>query len=199
MKSVAALLTLALGALALPLFLEPANAGPRSRMLIDDFASKEGISALGTRWRGFTDRVMGGISDAAVTREVIEGRACVRLRGTVSLENNGGFIQVALPLSGRGQAYDAGKFKGIRFWARGNGERYYLHLRNADTRLPWQYYYASFPTGKQWKLVEIPFSAFEPAALSGALDVRTLNSIGIVGAKKAFTADVAVAELAFYR
>ena len=107
-----------------------------SNFLIDDFSGERGTSAIGTEWRLFTDRVMGGVSDATSTLETVEGRRCMRLRGRVSLENNGGFIQVALPLARGGRPFDAGEFKGVRAWVRGNGKTYHIHLRTAQTRSP---------------------------------------------------------------
>lgn len=42
---------------------------------------------------------MGGISTGSLSRETIEGKVANVLRGSVSLENNGGFIQMATDLS----------------------------------------------------------------------------------------------------
>jgi hypothetical protein len=59
-------------------------------MLIDDFAGRDFISKLGTRWRAVSDQVMGGISEASVAYDTVEGRPCFRLTGDVRLENDGG-------------------------------------------------------------------------------------------------------------
>ena len=83
-------------------------------MLIDDFSDPGRMSALGTFWRGFTDQVMGGVSTASSKIETIDGRRALRLTGSVSLENNGGFVQVALPLTGSGAPLDVSAYKGIR-------------------------------------------------------------------------------------
>jgi hypothetical protein len=42
-------------------------------MLIDDFTDDRLVSKLGTRWRGVSDQVMGGISKANVSHGVIDG------------------------------------------------------------------------------------------------------------------------------
>ena len=73
----------------------------RAPLLLDDFSRPDGRSALGTAWRAFTDQVMGGVSTQSVGRETVEGERALRLRGEVRLDNNGGFVQVALP-SARG-------------------------------------------------------------------------------------------------
>lgn len=166
-------------------------------LLIDDF-SRDGVSALGTSWQTFTDRVMGGVSDGQAAFETLDGKRCLRLRGRVSLENQGGFVQTALSLAEGGGAFDGSAFKGIRLWARGNGHRYYIHLRTDDTRLPWQYYAAGFDAGPDWVSVDIPFSAFGPENLRPVLDTRKLRRLAIVAAKQAFAADVAVAKIELY-
>lgn len=166
-------------------------------LLIDDF-SRDGVSALGTSWQTFTDRVMGGVSDGQAALEMLDGKRCLRLRGRVSLENQGGFVQTALPLAKEGGTFDGSAFKGIRLLVKGNGHRYYIHLRTDDTRLPWQYYAAGFDAGPDWTSVDIPFSAFEPENLRPALDTGKLRRLAIVAAKQAFAADVAVARIELY-
>ena len=147
----------------------------------------------------FTDRVMGGLSSATWDYTTIEGRSCVQLRGDVSLANNGGFIQVALPLTKGGWALDASSFKGVRIWALGNGETYHIHLRSNDSRMPWQYYGAGFVAGKSWQSYDIPFSEFVPEGLEVELKTDRLVRIAVVAIKKEFKAEIAVTRLEFYR
>ena len=67
--------------------------------LIDDFTRADGLSALGTPWRAVTDQVMGGRSEGAIRRRVLDGRQALCLAGDVSLANNGGFVQAMLDLT----------------------------------------------------------------------------------------------------
>jgi hypothetical protein len=168
-------------------------------MLIDDFSRKDLVSRLATRWRGVSDRVMGGISDASLAHDVFDGHACLRLSGEVRLENNGGFIQAALDLSPSGDPIDASDYTGLRLVARGNGERYSAHLRTPDTVRPWQSYRAHFTAGPVWEATDLPFAAFTPHRLDVPLDVTRLRRIGLVAIGRAFVADLAVSELGFYR
>lgn len=170
-----------------------------STLLVDDFSGEQGTSAFGTEWRLFTDRVMGGVSDATSGLETIEGRRCLRLQGRVSLENNGGFIQVALPLVQGGRPFDASEFKGVRVWVRGNGRTYHIHLRTAQTGLPWQYFSAAFDATALWRPVDLPFDGFKPENLQAKLDTRGLQRIAVVAIGEEFEADVAVSRLEFYR
>ena len=147
----------------------------------------------------FTDGVMGGVSEATSGLEDLDGRRCLRLQGRVSLENNGGFIQVALSLTPSGRPFDASEFKGVRAWFRGNGKTYHLHLRTTATRLPWQYYSAAFTTGEVWRPVDLPFDRFEPENLGTKLDPAKLERMAVVAIGEEFEADIAVSRLEFYR
>jgi hypothetical protein len=167
--------------------------------LIDNFSSGRGISAIGTEWSLFTDRVMGGVSEATSAIETVEGRRCLHLKGRVSLENSGGFIQVALPLALGGRPFDAGIFKGVRVWVRGNGKTYHIHLRTGQTRLPWQFFSASFKAGSGWQAVELPFDRFEPENLRAKMDTKGLERIALVAIGEEMDADVAISRLEFYR
>ena len=168
-------------------------------MLIDDFTDEGLVSNLGTCWRGVSDRVMGGISEASVSHDAIEGRPCLRLTGDVRLENDGGFIQAALDLARSGEAIDASGYTGVRIAVRGNGEKYSVHLRTPDNVRPWQSYRVQFTARSDWEQIDLPFEAFAPYRLEVGLDTTRLRRIGLVAIGRAFDADLAVSELAFYR
>lgn len=67
--------------------------------VVDDLSEPFPVTSSGTQWAGFTDAVMGGRSSGSITREVLDGRIANVLRGRVSLENNGGFVQMATDLA----------------------------------------------------------------------------------------------------
>ena len=54
---------------------------------------------LSLQWRLVTDAVMGGVSRGTISREIVDGREAIRMRGEVSTENNGGFLQITLDLA----------------------------------------------------------------------------------------------------
>ncbi len=167
-------------------------------MLIDDFHRDDLVSALGTSWRGVSDRVMGGISEESLRLDVHEGRRCLRLSGEVRLENNGGFIQMALDLVPGGAYMDATPLTGIRLLTYGNCERYSVHLRTADIARPWQSYRAHFEALPEWREIRLPFSEFKPHRLEAPLDLTRLRRIGVVAIGRAFYADICLGEIAFY-
>ena len=168
-------------------------------MVIDDFSDPNKISNLGTKWSLVTDRVMGGVSNAEYLLGSDECFKYIKMKGNVSLESNGGFAQVYLPLSVDSKTVDATAYSGVRFWVKGNGQKYYVHLKNDKTRLHWQYYSADFIASDNWKQIEIPFEKFKPQALDAKLDVKKLSRIAIVGAKKAYKIDINVGPMEFYR
>jgi hypothetical protein len=148
-------------------------------MVIDDFTDDGLVSELGTRWRGVNDQVMGGISKAKVSHSVIDGRPSLCMTGDVRLENDGGFIQAALDLAPAGDTS--------------------VHLRTPDNVRPWQSYRAHFTAGSDWETMDLPFETFVPYRLEAPLDTTRLRRIGLVAIGRAFYADLAVSELAFYR
>mmetsp|Transcript_3340 Transcript_3340/g.4947 ORF Transcript_3340/g.4947 Transcript_3340/m.4947 type:complete len:241 (+) Transcript_3340:197-919(+) len=84
--------------------------------IIDDLTEAFPYTSSGTQWIGITDRVMGGASNGIVKREIVGGRLANILTGSVSLANNGGFIQMATDLSifpERSLTVDASAFHGI--------------------------------------------------------------------------------------
>lgn len=167
-------------------------------MLIDDFKSAELVSTLGTRWRGVSDTVMGGVSQVTLRPAVLDGRQCLRMTGDVSLENGGGFVQATLQLADMDSALDASSYTGIRMLVRGTGEEYGVHLRTADVMRSWQSYRTQFTAGSEWQEVLLPFSLFRPHRLSTPLDLTKLRRLGLVGIGRVFHADLAVAEVSLY-
>lgn len=167
-------------------------------MLIDNFSNGSLISQLGTQWRGVSDNVMGGISQATIAHMVQGEENCLRLTGEVRLENNGGFIQAALALTRDGGTLDASKYSGIRLTVQGNDERYSVHLRTTDNTRPWQSYRAHFMAGREAQSVDIPFSKFEPYRIETPLDVTKLRRIGLVAIGRQFEADLQICRVEFY-
>ena len=168
-------------------------------LLIDDFTNR--LSKLDTSWEGFTDRVMGGRSDmsAGTVRNVDD--SYLWMRGKVSLENNGGFIQVRLMLSNSRKMFDGSQYSGVRVRVKGSGEGYYLHLRTSNTLFPWKYYSAPLPVSSDWVEVDIPWSTFTGGDYGRLPDLKTerLKSIAVVAAKDEFDADIQVSEIGLYK
>ncbi|MGY6412099.1 MAG: CIA30 family protein [Alkalilacustris sp.] len=164
---------------------------------IDDLTRRFPETPLGTRWALVTDGVMGGLSRGRLRPEEVGGRPALRLTGEVSLENNGGFVQMALDLAPAG-LLDAGGWRGIALDVAGNGEGYGLHLRTDAALRPWQSWRQGFGTG-DWARVHLPFDGFAPHRIEAALDPARLRRLGIVAIGRAFSADLAVGGVWLWR
>jgi hypothetical protein len=170
---------------------------PAARV-IDDLSGDDLVATIGTRWQLVTDRVMGGVSDGTLVRESVSGRPALRMRGDVSLENNGGFVQMALDLAPDGGVVDASSWTGIELDVIGNDEDYGVHLRTDAVERPWQSYRQSFRAAAAWRTVQLAFADFVPHRIDVPLDVRRLRRIGLVAIGRAFTADLAVGGVRFF-
>jgi hypothetical protein len=165
--------------------------------LIDDFATAP-RATNGAVWALVTDGVMGGLSSGRLEPAEIGGRRCVRMTGRVRLENDGGFLQMALDLASGGGPVDASGFAGIALTVRGNGEAYGVHLRTSDLARPWQSYRAGFTATPAWAEQRLSFAAFVPHRTDVPFDPARLRRIGLIAIGRAFEADLAVADLRFF-
>ncbi|WP_068115858.1 CIA30 family protein [Tropicimonas marinistellae] len=166
--------------------------------VIDDLRFAPPMAVTGNGWVLVSDRVMGGVSAGTMSRELVAGRNAVRMRGDVSLENNGGFLQVALDLGEAGDEVDASRWTGIRIDVFGNDQTYNLHLRTSDIRRPWESYRQSFRAPPTWTTVHFPFSEFAPHRTERPLRLERLRRIGIVAIGRAFEADLSISDVRYY-
>lgn len=166
--------------------------------IIDDRSSAGYAAGEGPDWRLVTDNVMGGVSNGQLTAEERGGRPCLRLSGEVRTENNGGFIQAALDLASTRQR-DASDYDGVVIDVYGNGEVYNLHLRQDGLWLPWQAFRATFPAPPEWQTRYLPFSEFRPYSTSARLKPDRLKRIGLVAIGRAFSADICLGRIGYYR
>jgi len=148
------------------------------------------------RWRFFTDAVMGGVSTGRLEMMQGDGPPYARMTGHVSTANRGGFIQMRLELA----APPPPGTEGVRLVVRGNGQRYFAHLRTKGTLLPWQYYQAPFDVTETWAEVRLPFAAFHPSGkmLRAVPQAEGLTSVAVVAYGRDHEAKIELRELGFY-
>ena len=168
------------------------------RLVLTDFQHPEPIMIDDCAWRGFSDRVMGGVSNGNVEADVVDGRRCLRMTGRVTRESGGGFIQMAMYLGGRDGAFDASAYQGLEFLVHGNDEDYNIHIRTADVRWHSQSYRATVFAKPDWQTIRLPWSAFEPNQIDTPLDTTRILRVGMLGWMREFEADLSVAEVALY-
>ena len=108
-------------------------------IMLDDFDPSPKVE-----WNFVADSVMGGVSSGEVLLGSDGSETFASMIGNVSTENNGGFIQFRSNLDERLDK----EVKGVYLKVKGNGEKYYIHLRTRGTMLPWQYYQSAFFNSK---------------------------------------------------
>lgn len=163
---------------------------------LKDFAIKDFTMQPDKNWRFFTDQVMGGVSTGGVEFVREDGTDYARMSGRVSTANRGGFIQMQVDLAN--PPSDAAT--GVRLIVRGNGQRYFVHLRTDGTLLPWQYYQAGFDVTQSWTEVRLPFDTFvaSGALLRNVPAATSLTSLGIVAYGRDHDAQIDIREAGFY-
>ena len=166
-------------------------------LVIDDRSYNDVTSNLGTKWQLVTDGVMGGLSQGQLTLDEYKGKNCLRMRGDVTTENNGGFVQIALSLSEQGD-FDASAYTGVEIEVAGNNELYNIHFRTGDLWFPWQSYRYSFTAESDWQTYRVPFSELEKYKTFNKFSPDQIKRIGLVAIGRDFQADLCLAAIAFY-
>ena len=120
----------------------------------------------------------------------------LKLTGFVSLENNGGFIQVRKKIKGLKNK----NFKGIKINSRGNDKEYFIHIRTKFTLLPWQYYQGKFSVNSEWQEIKINLSEFKRSGvlLPQYIKPQHILSVALVAFGKKHRVNLEVSEIAFY-
>lgn len=166
-------------------------------LIIDDRSSGNLSANLGTQWRLVTDQVMGGVSNGELNLDDYKGRNCLCMRGNVSTDNNGGFVQIALNLT-KDESFDASAYAGVELSVAGNNEPYNVHFRTTDLWLPWQSYRFTFKATTEWQTIRIPFADLEAYRTTTKFRQDKLKRIGLVGIGRDFKAELCVASIKFY-
>ena len=148
------------------------------------------------QWQAVTDQVMGGVSAMELQVQNDGEASFYRMTGSVSTANNGGFIQFRTRTAVADPSLDAIKVK-----VRGNGERYYVHLRTKGLMFPWSYYAADFVATSEWQTIVLPFSQFAKSSrfMSKRLDPNAIQTLGIVAYGRDHEAALDVASVSFVR
>tara|TARA_B100000214_G_C23422740_1_gene381186 strand:- start:7 stop:477 length:471 start_codon:yes stop_codon:yes gene_type:complete len=151
------------------------------------------------KWEYVSDMVMGGVSIGEIRTENIRGRIGTRLTGDVSLDNNGGFLQMAFDLLPDSQILNAESWTGIELDVIGNLKKYDCRLRTDLLARPWQSYRTSLVAPKHWTLIQLPFAEFRPHRTTIPLDLTRIRRIGVLAIGREFNADVAVSSVRLFR
>lgn len=106
-------------------------------------------------WRIVNDDVMGGISKSTI---VFSDSDTAVFKGTISLENNGGFASTRT----KPRLFKLGDYSGLLVRIKGDGKNYQIRVRS-DNRFDGISYRYPFSTQPDtWMTLRIPFSDLEP-------------------------------------
>ncbi len=157
-------------------------------MFKDNFSNNE-------QWRYIADDVMGGVSTGYVEYQIIEEDIIAVLKGNVSTENNGGFIQIRRDL----KDINLENANSVKIVAKGNSQKYYIFLRTTGTILPWQYYASEFTVNENFNEFVLPIKDFEKSGflLAKKINPKKITSIGIVAFGRDHLAELYVKEIKF--
>ena len=147
------------------------------------------------QWTFISDSVMGGVSTGSIVYEMKEGYSVAYMSGDVSTKNNGGFIQARRNL----ENVDLKKAKYIKIIAKGNNQKYFVHLRTGSTILPWQYYQISFDVIENYKEFILPIEKFKKSGSfqPSKVNSESIKSVAIVAYGRNHKANIYVKEISF--
>ena len=148
------------------------------------------------KWEFISDQVMGGVSEGKVEYFKENDISYARMTGIVSLENNGGFIQIRKKMD-----FSLSKeIKSLKIQVRGNNQEYYIHIRTSGTILPWQYYQAPFIANDKWETQDIKLLEFKRSGimLAKKINPKNIKSIAIVAYGKEHEAFIDVNNIIIY-
>ena len=156
----------------------------------DNFSNNE-------QWKYIADDVMGGVSTGNVEYYIVEEDVIAVLKGNVSTENNGGFIQIRRDL----KDINLENANSVKLVAKGNSQKYYIFLRTTGTILPWQYYSSEFTVNDNFNEFVLPISDFEKSGflLAKNINPKKITSIGIVAFGRDHEAELYIREIEFIK
>ena len=169
----------------------------KSEMIVLDELKNPGKTVQEQNWSFITDRVMGGRSEGSVDLDKIENVSCYRMKGKVTTENNGGFIQIRALINPNIKLRE---YNGVFAYVYGNNKNYNIFIRTPLTVAPWQYYSYKFSAPNKWIEIRAPFSKFKKSNFYQPKDLsnQKLKSIALVAAFEDFNSDICLAKIGLY-
>ncbi len=130
--------------------------------LIDDLEHKDGVNALGGGWFTYNDKANGGDSDVfpapgMFTSSVGGANGSMRaakMTGKVTKTFPSSNIAIGTTLGKN--PIDVSKYKGIEFWAKGDGKEYQLQLQTPLIK-DFNFYNYVFTSQPEWTRYEVRF------------------------------------------
>ena len=164
------------------------NQSYSNTILKDNFQNPE-------KWFFVSDNVMGGVSSGKVFFNSKDDENYAYMSGNVSTKNNGGFIQIRRKLNN----INLSKSQYIKVIAKGNNQKYFVHIRTTGTIFPWQYYQLDFNVEEDYKVIKLPIKEFKRSGsfLSKTINSKNITSIGLVAFGRNHLAKLYIKEIEF--
>lgn len=142
-------------------------------------------------WYAYTDNVMGGESELLAQ----QNQEVIKLAGTVSTKNNGGFVRLAT-----NPDISSDDIKGIKFLAKGNNEVYDLHVTLKGIKMPpWSFFSKQFTVSEEWAEYQIDFAEFEKYGYSARkFNPRNIRELSFAGYGRDFAVDLELKNIELY-
>lgn len=129
-------------------------------------------------WQLVTDQVMGGVSQGTIQAHA-EG---VSLQGSVSYENNGGFVQMKWPFA---NDLSMRQFDGVWFEARAlESQEAVAVLKSSQLWMPWQSFRHDLLLTDDWQSFYLPFSDFAPYRTQTRLNTNSITQFALLLGKQ---------------
>ena len=149
-------------------------------------------------WRFVKDQVMGGKSEGymLLKESTNQDFDFISAKGTVSTDG-GGFLMFRKEIN----ADNLNDFSKIKFKARGNNEKYFIHIKTKGSIFPWVRYLAEFEVLEKWQDFEIEFTEFirysNKIPKKRNLNPKKIKLIGVEASGRDFDMDIDIASMSF--
>jgi hypothetical protein len=154
------------------------------------------VAESGQAWDYVSDQVMGGQSQGHIIQQPENAGWVTCLQGLVSLENNGGFIQMQFDMS----AVDGiSEFDGVYMTWRGEAPAVAVHLKTSELRQPWQSYKNTVFPSVEWRTDYWTFAQFAPYRTGIPLDVNQIVRFGLLAIGQSGKVELCVRELGLFK
>ena len=149
-------------------------------------------------WRFVKDQVMGGKSDGSMIlkESTNQNFDYISATGNVSTDG-GGFLMFRKEID----ADNLNDFSKIKFKARGNNEKYFIHIKTKGSIFPWVRYLSEFDVTEEWQDFEIEFDEFIRYSNKNPkkrnLNPKKIKLIGVEASGRDFEMDIDIASMSF--
>ena len=141
---------------------------------------------------------MGGKSDGSMTLKESrnENFDFISAQGNVSTDG-GGFLMFRKEID----ANNLSDFSKVKFKARGNNEKYFIHIKTKGSIFPWVRYLGEFEVTNEWQDFEIEFTEFirysNKSPKKRNLNPKKIKLIGVEASGRDFDMDIDIASMSF--